>query len=47
MIIGITGPIASGKSVLVEMLRERGFEYYRISEEVRDEAKKIGIPMER
>ena len=47
MIIGITGPIASGKSVLVEMLIEKGFTYYRISEEVREEAKKRGIPMER
>jgi dephospho-CoA kinase len=47
MIIGITGPIASGKTVLVEMLIEKGFIYHKLSEEVRDEAKKLGIPIER
>ena len=47
MIIGITGPIASGKSVLVEMLIEKGFAYYRLSDEVREEAKKLETPIER
>ena len=47
MIIGITGPMASGKSVLVEMLVERGFSYFQLSEEVREEAKKLGIAIER
>ena len=47
MIIGITGPIASGKTVLVEMLIEKGFIYQKLSEEVRDEAKNIGVPIER
>ena len=47
MIIGITGPIASGKSVFVDMLIERGFVYYRLSDEVREEAKKLEIPIER
>jgi dephospho-CoA kinase len=47
MIIGITGPIASGKSVLVEMLIEKGFVYFGLSGELREEAKKEGIPMER
>jgi dephospho-CoA kinase len=47
MIIGITGPIASGKSVLVEMLIEKGFVYHRLSDEVRDEAKKVGVAIER
>ena len=47
MIIGITGPIASGKSVLVEMLIEKGFVYHRLSEEVREEAKNLGIAIER
>ena len=45
--IGITGPIASGKSVLVDMLVERGFIYYKLSGEVRDEAKSLGIAIER
>ncbi len=47
MIIGITGPIASGKSVLVEMLIEKGFTYFGLSDEVRDEARKAGIAIER
>jgi dephospho-CoA kinase len=47
MIIGITGPIASGKTVLVEMLIEKGFIYQKLSEEVREEAKKLGVPIER
>jgi len=47
MIIGITGPIASGKSVLVEMLIEKRFVYHKLSEEVREEAKKLGIAIER
>ncbi len=47
MIIGITGPIASGKSVLVDTLIEKGFVYLRHSEEVREEAAKLGIPIER
>jgi dephospho-CoA kinase len=47
MIVGITGPIASGKSVLAEMLAERGFIRLTLSEEVREEAKVRGIPIER
>ena len=47
MIIGVTGPIASGKSVFVDELVKRGFVYHRISDEVREEAKSLGIPIER
>ncbi len=47
MIIGITGPIASGKSVLAEMLVANGFTRLTLSEEVREEARKIGAPIER
>lgn len=47
MIIGITGAIASGKSVLVENLIEKGFIYLKLSEEVREEAKKLSIAIER
>lgn len=47
MIIGIAGPIASGKSVLVDMLVEKGFVCLGLSDEVREEAKKLGIPIER
>lgn len=47
MIIGITGPISSGKNVIIDMLIERGFIGYNLSDEVREEAKKLGIPIER
>ena len=47
MIVGVTGPIASGKSVLSEMLVERGFIRFTLSEEVREEARKRGIKIER
>jgi dephospho-CoA kinase len=47
MIVGITGPIASGKSVLAELLVEKGFVRLTLSEEVREEARKQGLPIER
>lgn len=47
MIIGITGPIASGKSVLIDALIERGFVHLQHSNELREEAGKLGIPIER
>ena len=47
MIVGVTGPIASGKSVFAEMLVERGFIRMTISEEVREECKLRGLPIER
>lgn len=47
MIIGITGPIASGKTLIVDMLVKKEFEYFKLSGEVREEAKRQGIPIER
>lgn len=47
MIIGVVGPIASGKSVLSDMLVKRGFVKLSFSEEVRAEARKRGVPIER
>jgi dephospho-CoA kinase len=47
MIIGLTGPIASGKSILAKMLLERGFIILSLSEEVREEVRKRGLPIER
>ena len=47
MIVGITGPIASGKSVLSNMFVEKGFIKLSLSEEVRKEAKKLGLAIER
>jgi len=47
MIIGVTGFIASGKSVLSEVLAAKGFTRLTLSEEVREEARKLGIEIER
>ena len=47
MIIGIVGPIASGKSVLSEILIAGGFIRFSLSDEVREEAREQKIPIER
>jgi dephospho-CoA kinase len=47
MIIGLTGRIASGKGVISDFLKENGLEYLSLSQEVREEAKTRGIPIER
>ncbi|HLD37254.1 MAG TPA: AAA family ATPase [Candidatus Nanoarchaeia archaeon] len=38
MIIGLTGTKASGKGVVADILKERGFAYYSLSDIVREEA---------
>jgi dCMP deaminase len=40
MIIGLTGTKASGKGVIAEILKERGFEYVTLSDIIREEARK-------
>jgi len=47
MIIGITGPIASGKSEVARVLIDKGFIRHSLSDEVREEARKRGMPIER
>jgi len=47
MIIGIVGPIASGKDVVAEMLEKKGFVKLNLSDEVREEAKARGIAIGR
>jgi dephospho-CoA kinase len=47
MIIGLTGRIASGKGVIKDFLHEKGFCYFTISDVVREEAARRGIPIER
>ncbi len=47
MLIGLTGRIAAGKGVISEFFKEKGFEYLSLSQEVRIEAKKRGIYLER
>ncbi|HVY01757.1 MAG TPA: hypothetical protein VHA12_03260 [Candidatus Nanoarchaeia archaeon] len=47
MIIGVVGPIASGKNVLTDMLALKGFIRMSLSDEVREEARIRGLPIER
>lgn len=47
MIIGVVGRIAAGKGVIADLLKEKGFEYVKISQALHDEAKRLGIPSER
>lgn len=42
-IIGLTGPIASGKGVVAEYLKKQGFSYFSLSDLVRKEAESRGI----
>lgn len=45
--LGLVGPIASGKGVLVEHLKTLGFDSYSLSDVVRAEAKLRGLKIER
>ncbi len=45
--LGLVGPIASGKGVLADHLKYLGFEYVSLSDEVRAEAIRRGIPINR
>ena len=47
IIIGLTGRIGAGKSIVSGWLRQKGFAYYRLSDIVREEAGKKGIPIVR
>lgn len=47
MIIGVTGPIASGKNEIVNKLIKKGFINLRVSDSLKELAKKQGIPLER
>jgi len=47
MIIGVVGPIASGKNVFTEILVGNGFVVKNLSDEVRDEARARSLPIER
>jgi dephospho-CoA kinase len=43
IVVGLTGPIASGKEIVSKVLKEKGFEYYSLSHRVREEAKSRGL----
>ncbi len=47
IIIGLTGPIASGKNEVADYLRKKGFKYISLSEILREIAKKLGIKITR
>ena len=42
MIIGLTGPMASGKSTIVDALKNEGFKYFALSDIIREECVKQG-----
>ncbi|MBU0706585.1 dephospho-CoA kinase [Patescibacteria group bacterium] len=43
MIIGLTGPMASGKSTVVDALKSQGFRHFTLSDIVREECTKRGL----
>lgn len=47
MIIGLTGPMASGKSTVVDALKKDGFKHTTLSDLVREETERRGLPAER
>jgi len=47
MIIGLTGPMASGKSTVVDALKKDGFKHTTLSDMVREETERRGLPAER
>lgn len=47
MIIGLTGKNGAGKGVAAEFLKERGFIYFSLSDIVREEVSRLGLPITR
>jgi len=47
MIIGVTGPISSGKGKVAEFFRDKGFVHHSFSAEIRQIAKERGIEIKR
>ncbi len=43
MIIGLTGTLCAGKGTIAEFLKEKGFEYYSLSDEIRKELDSLGL----
>ncbi len=46
-VIGIVGPIASGKGTVIKILEEKGFKSYSLSDRIRDEIRSRGIEITR
>ena len=47
MIIGITGPMGSGKSTVMEPLKKIGYQIITLSDMIREECDRRGVPQER
>ncbi len=47
MVIGLTGTNASGKTTIVNYLISKGFEHYSLSDIIRDELARVGLPPSR
>ena len=47
MILGLTGPMASGKSTVVNALKNIGYQHITLSQFVREEAEQQGVEQER
>jgi len=45
--IGLVGPIASGKQVLADYLKDLGFEYFSLSDQIRIETRQRGLSITR
>lgn len=46
-IIGVVGPIASGKGVLIKILQDKGYNVLSLSDVVRERTKEWGLPITR
>ncbi len=47
MIIGLTGPMASGKATIIASMKKKGFQSVTMSDVIRGEMEALGIPAER
>jgi dCMP deaminase len=47
MVIGLTGTNGAGKTTLATHLKDKGFYYFSLSDEIRDELKREGRPLSR
>jgi len=47
MIIGLTGKNGAGKGEVAKFLKERGFQYFSLSDVLREEASRAGVPVTR
>lgn len=47
MLLGLTGPIGSGKGVVADLLKSKGFQYTSFGDRCREEALNRGLPLTR